>query len=189
MADMVRLLAVLVLALPLGSTFPDERVIGPHGEERHLSEFWRDRPLLLVPLDSCQAPLPKLADPRVNVVGIAGQRCSRPAVFFDPKGAPASAVLLDTNGSLRRVFRTADSIPADVRMWFDGMAVYRTQCARCHGPDGADTGYPGIGVLSGIGNRHSEEEILEITQRAGFVDLHDLDDGARRALAVYVAGL
>jgi mono/diheme cytochrome c family protein len=189
----LRLLAAFVataaLAVPLGSSFPDERIIGPHGEMKHLSDFWQAGPLLLVPLASCQAQLPKVEDPRISVLGIAGQRCNRPAVFFAPEGAPASALLLDTRGSLRRVFRAADSIPADVRAWFDGMAVYRAQCARCHGDDGADTGYPGIRVLSGIGNRHSEGEILEMTQRAGFVDLHALDDKARRALADYVAGL
>jgi mono/diheme cytochrome c family protein len=186
---MVMLLAILMWAAPLGSTFPDHRVIGPHGEVLHLRDLWQGKPLLLVPLDSCRAPLPTLDDPRVNLIGIATQPCHRPAVFFDSQGLPAAALLLDTNGALRRMFRATDSIPAGLRAWFDGMAVYQAQCARCHGHDGADTAYPGIRVLSGIGNRHSEEEILEMTRRAGFVDLHALDDNARHALAIYVAGL
>jgi len=190
------LAAGVMLAVPLGSVFPDERIIGPHGEVKHLSDLWREKPVVLALLDSCQAKLPAIPDPRVKAVGIVEQRCTGSAVFFDPEGAvrkrleqASSAVLLDTDGSVRRVFRRADSIPDNVRQWFDGMAVYKAQCARCHGDDGADTSYPGIRVLSGIGNRHSEEEILDMTQRAGFVDLQALDDRARRALAIYVAGL
>jgi cytochrome c553 len=193
---MAMLAAGVMLAVPLGSVFPDERIIGPHDETKYLSDLWREKPVVLVLLDSCQARLPAIPDPRVKVVGIVEQRCSGSAVFFDPEGAvrkrlerASSAVLLDTDGSVRRVFRTADCIPADVRQWFDGMAVYRAQCARCHGDDGADTSYPNIRVLSGIGNRHSEKEILDMTQRAGFVDLHALNDKTHHALAVYVAGL
>lgn len=172
----------------LGSTFPEEQVVGRHGESKHLSDLWREKPLVLVPLEPCDAPLPKIDDSRVNIAGIAELHCNRPAVFFDAHRLE-SPVLLDNNGVLRRVFRTADSIPGEVRAWFAGMGVYRARCARCHGVDGGDTGYPGIRVLRGIGNRHCEDETLDMTQRAGFVDLHSLDEKSRRALAIYVAGL
>ena len=164
MAHILNLL--LTLALTLGAPYPDAKT---------LSHLWRDKPVLLFPLATCDAPLPHIDEPRINVAGVC-------------KGTPPPRpVLIDTAGILRRLIK--DSASAEVHAWFDGMAIYRAQCARCHGDDGSDTTYPGIHPLTGIGNHHTEEQILDMTQRAGFVDLHSLDEKSRRALAIYVAGL
>jgi len=170
------------------SAFPDRQIVGQHGALKHLSDFWKVKPLVVVPLDSCQTSLPKIQDTRVAIIGVTIRQCDRPGVFLDPIRLE-SPVLLDTSGAVRRTFHSVDSIPSEVELWFDGMSIYKAQCARCHGDDGSDTSYPGIHPLTGIGKRHSEPEILDLTQRAGFVDLHALDDKSRRALAVYVAGL
>ena len=156
---------IALLALTLGAPYPDAK----------LAHLWRDKPVLLVPQATCDAPLPRIADARIHVVGIC-------------KGTlPPAPVLVDTSGIVRRMVH--EDAAAEVRAWFDGQSIYRAQCARCHGDDGADTTYPGTRALTGIGNRHSEDEILELVRRAGFVDLHQLDEHSRRALAIYVSGL
>lgn len=73
------------------------------------------------------------------------------------------------------------------KTWDGGRRVYMGLCARCHGEDGNDTGYPGIKKLGGIGNRHNTETILESS--VGFVDLTHLSRKDRDALATFVAGL
>lgn len=40
-----------------------------------------------------------------------------------------------------------------------GEKLYNVACARCHGVDGADTSYPGIRRLDGIGKRLTNAEI------------------------------
>jgi len=41
---------------------------------------------------------------------------------------------------------------------------------RCHGSDGAATqSYPNIKPLKGIGNRHNEQEIIQLTANTGIV--------------------
>jgi hypothetical protein len=106
-------LTTTALALPLGSTFPNAALIAQNGEAKHLSDLWREKPVLLVFLDSCQAPLPRPNEERISIAGVTQQRCDRPNVFFDPATTirnhlqqPTSAILLDTNGALRRVIRT-----------------------------------------------------------------------------------
>jgi mono/diheme cytochrome c family protein len=112
-----------------------------------------------------------------------------------PTRGPRTLALLVDGGLIRRIFRGDKAPPApeiiedEAKLWRDGSAIFKAQCARCHGDDGKEESYPGTKSLSGIGNRHSEEEIFELTQRAGFVDLSSLDDRARRALSVFVAGL
>jgi hypothetical protein len=105
-----------------------------------------------------------------------------------------SALLVDHELGIRRVFRTDnglnwDTIIENTKLWRDGNAIFMGQCARCHRGDGKDESYPGTKSLSGIGNRHSEKKIFELTQLAGFVDLSALDNRTRRALSVFVAGL
>ncbi len=111
------------------------------------------------------------------------------------QGLRTVALLVDQELGIRRVFRAdkgalnPDVVVEDTKLWRDGNAIFKGQCARCHGDDGKDESYPGTKSLSGIGNRHSEEKIFELTQLAGFVDLSSLDDRARRALPIFVAGL
>jgi mono/diheme cytochrome c family protein len=92
-------------------------------------------------------------------------------------------------GVLRRVFRDSRSIVSDVRLWRDGQVIFKSQCARCHGESGLATDYPGTKSLAGIGNRHSDKEILHRTDLAGFVDLSSMDERSKRALTIFVAGL
>ena len=102
------------------------------------------------------------------------------------------AVLVEA-GVLRRVISgekaIATKMASQLRAWDDGKATFSTQCARCHGDDGASTSYPGTKSLAGVGNRISEEEILARTALTGAVDLTPLSQDRRRALAMYVAGL
>ena len=68
--------------------------------------------------------------------------------------------------------------------------MYDGACARCHGADGGDTqGYPNIKSLKGIGNRHNEKEIIQLTASTGIVDIDAWSEEARQALAKYVKGL
>jgi hypothetical protein len=100
-------------------------------------------------------------------------------------------VLVDEGGKIRRVARGAgqDRLDAEVKLWRNGRAAYVANCARCHGEDGREESYPGAKSLGGIGTRHTAAEILEKTERSGFVDLHYLKREGKEALSIYVAGL
>jgi cytochrome c553 len=100
-------------------------------------------------------------------------------------------VLVDRSGKVRRVARGAgaDGLESEWKRWRDGRASYEANCARCHGEDGRDESYPGAKSLGGIGTRHTVAEILEKTDRSGFVDLNYLRTEGKKALAIYVAGL
>lgn len=77
-----------------------------------------------------------------------------------------------------------------VKQWSLGKLRYQATCARCHGGDGGDVqGYPNIKSLKGIGNRHNEAEIIQLTSATGVVDLAAWSEEARQALAKYVKGL
>lgn len=77
-----------------------------------------------------------------------------------------------------------------VKQWLEGKQRYQAACERCHGPDGGDTrGYPNIKSLKGIGNSHTESEIIELTAATGVVDVATWSEEARQALAKYVKGL
>ena len=77
-----------------------------------------------------------------------------------------------------------------VKQWLAGKQRYQAACVRCHGADGGDTAsYANIKSLKGIGNRHTESEIIEMTAANGIVDLAAWSNGARQALARYVKGL
>jgi cytochrome c553 len=129
-----------------------------------------------------------------NPAGCSSQMLMHLAPSTLDVNAPAF-LLVDKSGVLRRVVQkvksplSADRLIDEVRYWLDGIATFKAQCARCHGEDGRDTTYPGTKSLAGIGNRHTEAEILEMTQLAGFVDLSYLSERAKKALAAFVAGL
>ncbi len=146
--------------------------------------------------------------PEVSAVGVVSlaenaieQFCGRrPAIPLlsgaDPALAePRISLLVDRDRIVRRVIRGGNAeehskrVVREVRAWQSGRVIYEAQCARCHGSDGMDTGYPFIKSLGGIGNGHSEEEILRLTEATGLVDLNRLTAGERTALAIYVAGL
>jgi cytochrome c553 len=101
------------------------------------------------------------------------------------------AVLLDTGGIVRREFtgRDLNVVVREARAWSTGRDVYGNNCARCHGVLGDDTNYPNIKTLTGIGKRYSLERIQEITDFSNSVDMTRFDSDAKRALAIYVAGL
>lgn len=144
----------------------------------------------------------------VSVVGVvsldedaAEQFCGRQPTIPLVSGAdsvlagPRTGLLVDRERIVRRVVRGgsaeehAERVVRAVKAWQGGRVIYEAQCARCHGSDGMDTGYPFIKTLGGIGNRHTEEEIIRLTEATGVVDLSSLNGENRTALAIYVAGL
>lgn len=111
-----------------------------------------------------------------------GRKDSQPVATLVERGLVRRLVLMSGES-------WASQMIAEVRTWDLGRGFYDGKCARCHGADGSDTFYTGIKALSGIGNRAGEEKILEMTEMAGFVDLHYLNSQQKRALAVFVSGL
>lgn len=99
------------------------------------------------------------------------------------------------DGVIRRVWRDVNpstmgqDLIALVKKWNRGQAIYSPQCGRCHGEDGNATDYVGIKTLGGIGNRHSEAELIKIVEAGGFVDLSQLSREELEALFNYIAGL
>ena len=72
--------------------------------------------------------------------------------------------LVDEAGIVRRIGPApagAEELADFVAEWEDGRAVFRNRCARCHGEDGMDTGYPLIRTLGGIGSRYGRDEIKQ----------------------------
>jgi hypothetical protein len=112
----------------------------------------------------------------------------------EPNLSKSSALLIDKDRIVRRVISIPDesmsqAIAKEVRQWLDGKETFKSQCVRCHGDDGRDTSYPGTKSLAGIGNRHTESEIVELINRGGFVDLSSWKDRDKHSLATFVAGL
>lgn len=117
---------------------------------------------------------------------------------FNPQDNCAQRVsfLVDKEGVIRAIDREVkppthgQDLVKLVRQWLQGKQLYGAACARCHGPDAGDTrGYPNIKSLKGIGNRHSETEIIQLTSSTGIVNIDAWSEEARQALAKYVKGL
>lgn len=199
--------------LRLGTELPELALLDSSNRSRSQSSIRNGRPALIVLLPGngpqCGFPEKELlrASPGLaelgwvliaavteNPAGCSSQMLMRLAPSTLDVSAPAF-LLVDKSGVLRRVVHkvksplSADELIDEVQYWLDGMATYKSQCARCHGEDGRDTTYPGTKSLAGIGNRHTESEILEMTQLAGFVDLSYLSERAKKALASFLAGL
>jgi mono/diheme cytochrome c family protein len=182
---------LLYIAGLLGSTAPDISLFTPDERTWRLSDALREKPSVLLHASGCKETVP--VPDSVRLLAIRPSACGG---YRDPSGAArrylgeAKAVLLDRNGVVRLV--AADDLKAfgvDVSRWTAGREIYTAQCQRCHGADGRDTHYSGIKTLAGLGKRISRTEIIERTIRSGNVDLSPMDEEARRALAVYVAGL
>jgi mono/diheme cytochrome c family protein len=157
-----------------------------------LADAVREKPAVLLRANGCKETL--VVPDSVRLLAIRASNCGG---YRDPSGAArrylgeAKAVLLDNSGVVRIVAagKSLKTFAAEVALWARGRDIYHAQCERCHGADGRDTQYPGIKTLAGIGKRLSRMEILDRTIRSGFVDFSALDGEARRAMAVYVAGL
>ena len=115
----------------------------------------------------------------------AQNNCAQRVTFF-----------VDKDGVVRAIDRHANPLTHGkdlvqlVKEWLRGKQLYDGACARCHGADGGDTqGYPNIKSLKGIGNRHNEKEIVQLTASTGIVDIDAWSEEARQALAKYVKGL
>lgn len=66
------------------------------------------------------------------------------------------AFVVDADGIVRRIGlapATRRDFESFYTEWADGKAIFENRCARCHGADGMDTGYPYIAQLGGIGSR------------------------------------
>lgn len=117
---------------------------------------------------------------------------------FDARDNCAQRVtfLVDKEGVIRAIDREVkpathgQDLVKLVKAWLEGKHLYQAACARCHGADGGDTqGYPNIKSLKGIGNRHDEAEIIQLTANTGVVNIAAWSEKARQALAKYVKGL
>lgn len=85
-------------------------------------------------------------------------------------GGDRHAYLVDEEGVIRRrgdFPSTTAELLAFVNEWEAGRALFRNRCARCHGEDGMDVGYPFIRQLGGIGSRWSRAEIRTKLNPAG----------------------
>jgi len=111
---------------------------------------------------------------------------------------PAKVRLIDEDGALRRqgeIPPTSDELLDFVKSWEDGRVVFRNRCARCHGMDGMETGYPYIKQLGGIGRRWTTPEIRKKLNPAGegghmaLVRGEQFPSADYDALIAYVAGL
>jgi mono/diheme cytochrome c family protein len=100
---------------------------------------------------------------------------------------------VDEGGVLRARMRGAKvdaiAVAALPARWETGKRQYEISCSRCHGDTGNDDSYPNAGKLGGIGNRHSLEEVLQLTLATGVVDLSRVSNKDKLDLALYVAGL
>ena len=172
--------------LKLGAPFPADLPVplAPHRGKQHV--------LLVSTLDPAvvqrtQAELAKLETALV-VLGPSAPALER-------LGARPAAFLLDKEGVLRWVERgptasRSEALVRLVRQWDRGKWSYDSQCARCHGADGNDTGYaPNIKKLGGLGNRLTLPQILEATAATGVVSFSGWTQDDLDALALYVAGL
>lgn len=204
--------------LTLGSAISDFEGRTSDGKRRHVSGVLKKGVSVLVPVPAsvaCRNALEiakeftsAMKSLQISAVFLldteAVPRCEAAAESYlltsvgpwsSTAGERILALLIDQDRRLRRVFRASgrewmlQAVVEDAKLWRDGEAIFKSQCARCHGEDGRDETYPGTKSLSGIGNRHSTERILDLTQMAGFVDLTALNETARRALVLFVAGL
>ena len=182
---------LLFVAGLLGSTAPELSLFTPDGRMWRLADALKEKPAVLLHASGCDETV--VVPDSIRLLAIRPSNCG---AYRDPSGAArrylgqAKAVLLDRAGVVRLV--AADDLKAfgrQVADWGRGSEIYAAQCQRCHGADGKDTHYPGIKALAGIGKRINHAEIIERTIRSGSVDMTPLDAEARRALAVYVAGL
>lgn len=103
---------------------------------------------------------------------------------------------VDKSGVVRRIVRQVNpathgkDLVAFVRRWQLGAELYRDHCARCHGADGSATDlYPNTKPLTGIGNRLTDEQIVQATIASGFVPSIVLSKDEWDAIAAFVAGL
>jgi cytochrome c553 len=112
-------------------------------------------------------------------------------VLFEPRPTIGGSALVDASGYVRRFWKSAkaETIAAEVKAWLGGRAIYDAQCARCHGSDGRDLNYAGIKSLAGLGRKHDNARIIEMTEATGVVDMSSLTAADKRALAIYVSGL
>ena len=115
----------------------------------------------------------------------AQDNCARRVSFFVDKEGVIRAIDRDVKPPTH-----GQDLVKLVKQWLAGKHRYKAACARCHGADGGDTqSYANIKSLKGIGNRHSESEIIDLTAATGVVDLASWSEEDRRALAKYVKGL
>lgn len=113
----------------------------------------------------------------------------RRSLHKPPPAKLEQPVLLE-HGVVRRLLPAKpEAARREIDAWQRGRQVYQPLCARCHGNDGKDAGYPGTKSLAGIGNHADEQRILELTIGTGAVNLFSLPEESRQALAVFVRGL
>jgi cytochrome c553 len=174
------------ITLKLGAPFPAVALLGEHRGKRQLLLVG---PGEVIP-ESTKAELAKL---ETTLVVLRAESWLDPQ-FRTPGGLP-QAYLIDKDGILRWIERgnasnLSERLVRLVRQRDRGKWSYDSQCARCHGADGNDTGYaPNIKKLGGIGNRLTPVQIMEATASTGVVSFSGWTQDDLDALALYVAGL
>lgn len=114
-----------------------------------------------------------------------------------PAGAK-QAYLVDEAGIVRRqaaIPSTTAELLNFVSEWKAGRSIFRNRCARCHGEDGMEKGYPLIAQLGGIGERRTRSEIRDKLAPSGTQTHSILVRGDQyseqdfEALVTFLAGL
>ncbi|MBE7545073.1 MAG: hypothetical protein M9913_05735 [Bryobacteraceae bacterium] len=131
------------------------------------------------------APPPRLGDPLPGRDGAPGKAFEE-VVVVESDGRQ---ILVDAAGVVRRVFAAGAPVRQETQIWLEGRALWRDVCARCHGIDGRDTGYPGTRSMQGYGNGKTDEQILRRIETSSTVDVSVYSARDRRALAMFVGGL
>lgn len=132
-----------------------------------------------------QAPPTRLGDP---LPGRSGNP-SKAFAALEVVEHDQRKVLVDGAGILRRVFARGAEVDDEVRLYRQGMELWRDVCTRCHGEDGQDTRYPGTPSLKGYGNGRETTKIRLKIEQSSTVNISHYKPEERQALAVFVGGL
>jgi hypothetical protein len=131
------------------------------------------------------APPPRLGDPLPGRKGDP-EKAFEDVVVVESNG---QRILVDGAGVVRRVFAGEAPVKHEVELWREGRALWRDVCARCHGFDGRDTGYPGTRSMQGYGNGKTDGQIRRRIETSSTVDVSVYSERQRSAMAVFVGGL
>ena len=212
LAALLATLAVLDAQAPeIGNPLP-AFTVQAEGKRIAFDRFAADAPVALfapsAPLDTAACAeldraMAALAGDRIRTLIASGtcpdlKSAARPATSpsTDPfRAASARLIVVDTFGVVRLI-RPLEATAIGVRKaaavateWEAGRQSFLTNCAHCHGTDGADTSYAGIKTLAGISRRMSDNRILEGGRMFGAVDMSNWSQANRDALLAYIRGL
>jgi hypothetical protein len=192
--------------LPLGERVPDFTLPDGAGRLRQLRDLTGGKLAVLL-FTGGSAPRENLSDaatklePLGSVLVTVATASPRFPTLYDGGGAvtrrfttrPPTAFLIDGDGILRGFTDASspDAVVSLVEQWTAGRRAFLSACIRCH----EDESYPRLKALHGIGNRLTQEQILErmfpvpLGQEHISIRSHVFRRGEVDALLRYVAGL